>query len=458
MKPTRQEIIQYVRDHKDYLERNHVVYDIFTGNLLPYVTDVLEKTLSANYYNKIKERIVPVNVLERYVKKVSSAYENPPKRICKNESDQEVVDYYVREMALNQKFASADQYCAMFKGYGMEPYVDQGQPKCRVMPFDRFIVYSDNTKDPTTETVFIKITNKQDMLGNNVECYYVYTNEAFDAFDANGKTIDSALEGNDGVNPFEVIPLLYGKRSENELLPVQDTDIVSMAKLISVFMSDLSGVSMFQCFSIIYGIDLSMDNIVMAPNALWNFKSDASRPDAKPSIGTIKPEADIDKVLNFIITTFVLWLETKGIRVGSIGSIDAGNSASGIAKIIDEMDVYKVVKESIQNFEREERTFWKKMVKIHNEWLAQGEISGMGKLSEDFDIQIIFPEPQPKRNKIDVINEKKTEVDAGFKSRKKAMMELNPEMSETEIDEEILAIDDENVTELPEQQGVNGQV
>jgi hypothetical protein len=438
LKDKRSEIIQYVRDNRAYLGRNAELYDIYTGNLLPYVLEILKKTLSENYFKKIESRAIPINILERYIDKISAAYENPPKRIANKEQYQEFVDHYVRHLGLNSKMMAADSYSHLFKGFALEPYWDdtEEKSKLRVMPFDRFIVKSENKNDPTAETIFIKILTKTDADGQKKTCYYTYTNEEFDAFFEDGTTDSSALIENNGMNPYGVIPQTYGKRSENELLPIQSTDIDVMSKLVSVFLSDLSGAALFQCFSIIYGIDIDMENAVMSPNALWSFRSDAAT-DKQPQIGTIKPEADIDKLLNFIISSFVLWLETKGIRVGSIGSLDAGNLASGISKIIDEMDVYRVVKKSISAFEYDEQVFWHKLVNIHNEWVRQGLVTDVGLIGDDFSVAIIFPEPQPKRERKSIIEEKMLEVNAGFKSKRKAIMELNPDMTEQELELEL---------------------
>lgn len=448
LKQKRPELIQYIRDNKQYLENNFVLYDIYRGNLLPYVKEVLQSSLSDNYFQKIKSRIIPINILERYVRKVAAAYDNPPSRTANSESNQAVVDYYIRQFNMNDKGRIADKYSAMFKGYAFEPFMDM-EPKLRVLPFDRFLAYSDSSVDPTAETIFIKIVGKKEQNGKVCEVYYSFSNEEIDAFTEDGDTYEQGLIENEGVNPYGVIHFTYGRRADNELLPIQDSDITSMSKLISVFLSDLSGAVLFQCFSIIYGIDLNMDNAVMSPNALWSFKSDLNS-DKKPEIGTIKPEADIDKVMEFIVSVFVMWLETKGIRVGSIGSIDAGNLASGISKIIDEMDVYKVVKDSISAFESDEKVFWSKMVNVHNEWVDSGELTGVPRFTDDFDIQIKFPEPQPMRSRVDVINEKKLEVDAGFKSKRKAIRELNPDMSDEELELELAEMDGESSTEAPE--------
>ena len=81
------------------------------------------------------------------------------------------------------------------------------------------------------------------------------------------------------------------------------------------------------------------------------------------------------------------------------------------------------------------------------------------RFGDDFEIQIIFPEPQPKRARKDLIEEKKLEVDAGFKSRRKAIMELNPEMNSEELDKELLEIEGENTEVIQDQLIVeDGQV
>lgn len=447
LKDKRKELIKHVRDNQQYLSHNYEIYDIYRGNLLPYVVAILESTLSKNYFDKIKSRVIPINILERYIKKVACAYENPPKRIANKPGYQEVVDYYVKEMSINHKGQIADQYSHLFKGYAWEPYINEDKPSLRVLPYDRFIPYSDNQVDPTEETIFVKIMGKKKIGDREVAIYYSFSETEFDAFTSEGETYLPAFEGNDGVNLYQTIPFVYGKRAENELMPVQDTDILAMSKLVSVLLSDISGAAMFQCFSIIYGIDLDMENAVMSPNALWSFKSDANS-EKKPEVGTIKPEADIDKIMSFIVSVFVMWLETKGVRVGSVGNVDAGNMASGISKIIDEMDVYKVVKESVQAFQYDEQEFWKKMINIHNEWLVTGQVKGLPMLGDDFEIQIIFPEPQPKRAKKDLIEEKKMEVDAGFKSKRRAIMELNPDMSEQELELELAEINGEESVEV----------
>jgi hypothetical protein len=121
------------------------------------------------------------------------------------------------------------------------------------------------------------------------------------------------LVDNQGVNPVGVIPFVYGKRQKNKLIPVLDSDMLAVVKSIPCMLTDGAGAQMFQAFTILYGIDVNVENLKMSPNAFWSIKSDQSS-DKNPQIGSIKPEADTQKILEFVASIFTIWLETKGFR------------------------------------------------------------------------------------------------------------------------------------------------
>jgi len=59
LKDKRKSIIEYVKNHRSFLKRNAEALDIYEGNLLPYVDAIMQKTLSPQYYQPAKERILP---------------------------------------------------------------------------------------------------------------------------------------------------------------------------------------------------------------------------------------------------------------------------------------------------------------------------------------------------------------------------------------------------------------
>jgi hypothetical protein len=199
-------------------------------------------------------------------------------------------------------------------------------------------------------------------------------------------------------------------------------------------LSDAAGAQMFQCFSLMYGIDVNTENLIMTPNAFWSFKSDNEK---KPEIGTVKPQADTEKVLDFVMNIFILWLETKGIRVGSIGSVTGSNLASGISKIIDEMDVYSVKKKSMKWFKKDEEELWnEKLPAIHNYWVQNGLVDPTTVppiMNDLMDVVVEFPAIEPMITRAEEIANLKAELELRTITRRSAVQRLHPTWTEEEI-------------------------
>lgn len=445
----RRELNGYIEDNKRYLSRNVQLFDIYEGNLRPYVDEILRQTLSDQYYSKIKERIYPINILKRITDKLSRAYANDP--IRKASSNQETLEFYEKSLMLNQKMNMADEFSNLFKGYALEPYIYNGIPSLRVLPFDRFLVQSDVIVDQTIMTKFYKYVGKhvKNVRGRSteVDLWFVYTDDEFVAIDSDGDIVPEFMVDNfgnalDGENPLGFIPFYYGNRSEYKILPTQDTDTLALAKLLPVQFSDLAGTILFQCFSILYGIDVDSENMVMSPNAFWNMKSDPSS-DKTPQVGVITPQADVNKVLDFIKEVFSTWLESRGIRVGNIGRGDGQGYSSGISKIIDEMDTFEAIKKSIQYFKKDEYQFWSLLSKMHNYWIESGQLQGFGRLPENWEVSVEFDEPQPHMTRNEQVDMIISERDGGIISTRTAIKKLYPDWTEEDIDKELAQMDRE---------------
>src|SRR5690606_21122764 len=128
---------------------------------------------------------------------------------------------------------------------------------------------------------------------------------------------------------------------------------------------------LFQAFSVIYGIDIDDVNIKWGPRHFLRFKSDENR-ETKPEIGTIKPQVDITEVKDWIISQISLWLTTRGIRPGSVGDIGGDSFASGISKMIDEMDTSEDRNKQVGYFQPAEEDLWELLPLMHEVWKSNG--------------------------------------------------------------------------------------
>lgn len=411
-----------INEHKEYLKNNEHRLKIYRGKLKPYIDEILKNTLSENYYNQIKARVIPINVLPRIIDKLSKVYIDTP--IRKHEKYQAFIDRVEKDSNINAKMAIADTYSHLFKCYAVEPYLSKGKINLRVLSADKFIPISMDEENPLIVTDMIKI------MGNDK--YFAYTDDEFFAFDSKGKELTKYYVGNDGKNLYGIIPIMYASRSDEELTPTEDTDLIQMTKMIPVMLTDLGGAIMFQCFTIIYGINITSKELKLSPNAFWDLKSDDKAEKGNPVVGTIKPEADIGGVVNFIKEIFVLWLETKGVRIGSLNNVDAGN-ASGIAKIIDEMDVYEVKKSQIVYFKDEETRLWKIIGKMNNFWMTSEDGYKSEIIGDDFEVSPMFNEPRPEIPRTTQVDNTIKEYDKGIIDEKTAISTLYPDLKEEEL-------------------------
>jgi hypothetical protein len=192
---------------------------------------------------------------------------------------------------------------------------------------------------------------------------------------------------------------------------------------------------------------LKIEKIEKSPNSFWNFKTDSKNENAKPEIGTIKSDVDIDKVMSFIKQTFAFWLETKGVRIGSLNNVDAGNM-SGIAKIIDEMDVYEIKKQQINYFKKEEKELWNLLAVMNNYWVvSEPEYDGLI-VGEDFSPTIVFDEPRPEIPRVTEFATVNAEYLGGYMEAKDAISILYPDLDQKEIEERAENLDKVNKRDM----------
>jgi len=442
---TRQDIINlisYVRSNSEFIEHNKKLFEIFEGDLLKYILADLKQQLSPEAFSQIQYRICPINVLKRIISKLSKIYARSPQRILinGNSSDEELLNFYVQEMKLDQYMTVANELFNLHKCVTIEPFVENNLPRLRVIPADRNLFFSDDKVNPLRPTAWIKFVGSRN--GKNI--FYIYTDENFYPVSEDAEILNDILIANENIeaiNPFGKIPAVYINRSHYSLLPTIDTDTFKMSKAIPILLSDLNFAVMYQSFSIIFGIDVQVDNLVKSPNAFWSFRSDPTS-DKKPEIGILKPDVDIDQVLNLLKTELVMWLNSKNIRAGSVGDLNAENFASGISKIVDESDTFEDRQAQIPFFVNAEAELFNLIINhLHPFWKAAGMIDTKLDWSRGVQVRTIFPEQLPLINRNELVDTVIKELQAGLTTRELAIKRLNPEMTEKEVLDLINKID-----------------
>lgn len=458
-------LVKEWRSKQDTLAHNEELFNIFEGDLLQYVLKAMREQLSPDSYNQAKHRVAPINVLKRLVEKLSKIYAKPPVRELEAavEKDENIFKFYVDSMDFNTAATLANEFFNLFKNSFVEPYLDEGKPKARVIPSHQFFVVSNNRVNPLKPTHLVKIMGTyKDTDGSKRVIFYAYTDTEFLIFNDDEKVLEEEMlkvffdtPDQYGINPYGKIPGVYINRSRHELCPKIDSDTLCMTKLIPILLTDLNYAVMFQSFSIIYGIDIDEENLKMNPNAFWRFKSDPTKEGSKPEVGVIKPEVDSEKVLGLIQAQLAFWLNSRNIKPGTIGAINAQDSTSGISKMIDEMDTSEDRQKQVTFFSEFETAWWDLIFNyIHPVWATYQDFENKLSFSKSIKVTTTFAEQRPLVDRSVQIDDEIKMINAKLQDRRGALKDLYPDMSDDLIDEKINAIDQALLAETPSTDGV----
>lgn len=454
------EAIALVKQYACYLQHNFVLLDILEGNLFPYIDCDMKNQMNIQSYTQASFRTAPINVLPKVIDKLTNIYQTSVVREVEGgtDSDKELLSWYEEKLDINNLMNSSNELFNACKASLIYPFVYEGTPYLRVIQNDKFVVTSTNPILPCEPTDIVICAGKKRSYNGleGAELYWVYGEEGFYITDGNEKIQydEMALYNNiEGVNPIAPeLPFVYINESRYKIMPTQDTDVLKIIKVLPVMLTDLNFAAMFQCFSILYAINLDDANIKFAPNALWKFKTDLAATDQKPELGTIKPVVDYDQVLNLIQTELSMWLGTKGIRPGTVGTLSPDNFASGISKIMDEMDTYEARQKQVAVYANAESELWDLILNhLHPYWVSQGLIENTTLWSgAEAKVKTTFAVQLPMQSRGQAVTDLKAEFEAGFTTRKRAIQKLNPQMTSNEVDQLIADIDEErgfNATE-----------
>lgn len=437
------EFLEKLQDYDKFYLHNEEMLDIYEGNLLPYVEELMSKTLDNRYFSMIKHRILPINFIQKVTDKLAKSYAEEPMRKCE---DQEFVDYYTSKLDLDSRMGLAEEYSYLNRGYALKPKLtNKGKIKMDVLPYDSFFVIADDHSDKLCPTVFIEfmgitermrtVKGKEEFI--EMDWYIAYSDTEILAFTEDGEWMSKVTENISHRNPIGQIPFVYGNRSVSNIVPKQDTDFLALAKLLPLMLSDWNGALFFQCFTLIYGIDIEFADAKMSPNAIWELKS-RDRSDKPASVGTLTPTVDTEKALSFFKNVLAMWLDSKGIDAGSIMQLDSQEIASGLSKAMDELDTTEARKKSIKKLAKEEKELFILLAKLNNYWMTLPEARDLALVSVNVEVvedsmEVEFKEPTPNLDYTTEINNSVTMLREGLSYREKEIRRLHPYATEDEI-------------------------
>lgn len=461
------DIVDYVERHKDNLTYNNRLTLIHEGQLYNEVVESLRSEFKPETVENIKHRIPCINVLDRIIDKLSRAYQEPVSRSTSNETDAELIEFFEKEYELDETMAWANRLFNLHQCCALEPYLESdGSPKLRVLSADEFLVWSDDLNDPTRPTVFIKFMGKVEPYKNftnnrgryikpneesRVNLYYLYSDNEFLIVDSDEEIrVDLMGQLNqNGLNPVGVIPFIYLNQSKSRLVPLPDTDMLENTLLIPKLLADLNYAVKHLSHTKTVAIDLQLpDDIPNNPDSIWSLNT-VPDSDKSGSLQIVKPEVDVEKVLELIQSTLAIWLEAKNLRPGTMGKPMSNSRVPALAKIIDEADATAVRTQQVNYFMKVEKRLFTLTSKLQKLWSKTVNAKESRVFTSSFEMSAAFPEQRPYTTEQQRIESAALMQNAGLMTKRQALRKIYPAMSDKELDEWLQELDRELINDAP---------
>lgn len=383
-------------------------------------------------------------MLTRIVNKLSKLYSTEVTREAETPIDMEIMQKAVDSTKINTTFALANKLFSLHQYFAIEPFFHKGMIKTRALDPSQFLVYSDD-KVSNEMTVFLKYMGD---ISNTSQLWFAYSDEEFIAFDTDMNIHNEWMGESQGVNPLGQIPFIYVNQYSTKLMPQLDSDILEMTLRIPQLLSDLNYAHKFQAHSMVYGIDLDPETKIDGnPDSFTLFNSREGE-GKSGKVDFLKPQVEIESSLKLVTSELGLWLESKNIKAGTVG--EATSNASGVAKILDEMDTTQARQEQVDVFAYMEDDFWKLYSKLHNLYINEIKDESRG-MTEDPLKSIKFTEQKPMEDEKAKIEKIKMKLEAGLTSKERAVAEANPDLDEEQVEELLREIEEEKVPSIPQE-------
>ncbi len=463
------QIIQHFNEYREHLNYDHRVFKVYEGQIKAEIEDSLRReTISKAGLARSLQRIPPVNILKKATDKLSKLYDESVVRHTENTQDQEIQKSVDRSLQTDTAMLLGNRMMNAQNRSALEPYVENGKQRCRVLAAHQFLPFSDDPVNPLVPTVFIKIMGSEvikatatDASGNDlkqenslteVNVLALYSDKEFLVIDTSGQIRPDWMESMgspDGVNPFGEIPFIYLNKSDFQLVPFVNQSGLDISILIPKLLTDLNYAVQFMSHSIIWVKNTDLDGAEAHPDSVINLGSN-EKDEHDADIGTIDPKVDVEKVLQLVQFELSAYLSTIGIKSSNIGSLMPGREASGISKFIDEGDASSEQKTQAQKFKTWEIQFWSKLAKMQKVWVSQGLVEESRIFSEQFipTLTIHYKESAPFKTDKDKAEEIEILRNNKLISQKESLRRLNPTWTAKQIEDLIAEIKAESEEEL----------
>jgi hypothetical protein len=466
-------------------------HDIYKDGGKRFLIEQIRREFSEDALKEM--RLAPINLLKKIVNKRSSVYKRAPKRTSTDARDQALVDYYVKDLELDQVMQKVNRYYTLFSNTVLYTRPHGDRLVCNVIPpylysklsdeYDKtketgyvFNAFSEDDRMAATDQVpsatgyssetlergykastpDLVDSNERD-LTNDPRRFMFWT--AYEQFTTNAEGSKLVLDIEKGpeqwTNPIGCLPIVnVAKDRDNEQWATQGEDLIDLTLAIQLGWSDVLTVAKNQGFSILTIVsEEEPKKLTIGVNkAVW-LKQMPNSP--TPSISYVQAQSPLSEYKELLMDLLGLLLTTNDMEAQSIGGKGtAQNFTSGFHALISMSDNLEAVESDKPTMRNAEIAHFNVIAKWHN-WMfdigvLNDKAKALGKFSDKFEMTIAFAEVKPLESEDEVLGRVEKKVKLGVYTKKDTIKALNPDMTDQQVDEKLAELDAEVIANTPQ--------
>lgn len=452
-------------------------HDIYRDGGMRFLLEQIKREFSQEAINEM--RLVPLNLLKKIINKRSIVYKQAPIRRAQEESDQELVDFYVKHLALDEKMMKANRYFNLFSNTAL--YLipgEDGAMQLHIVPPYLYSIVPDRVNQTEVDTwvfnAFIEVkqifqgqqfpfpaTGKEgfsrekqlependliasgDFRPEDSRMFIMWNDAAHVTTDNQGSILkmDREMGPEQFVNPFGTAPVVnLAKDRDNTAWAMQGDDMVSGAMSIMSGWSDLLSIAKEQGFSLLNIISEERpERLNLGLNrAVW---LRAQKDGVTPSMSYVTASSPLAEYKDLLMDLLALLLTTNDMPVNEVGGLNSSKTiTSGFQGLIEMSSTLDAIETDKPMLRKAETELWEEKISVihntlHDMGALEPDIMSLGKFSEDFEISITYGDIKPIESETERLTHVEKQRSLGLMTKKQALKKLNPTMTDGDIEQ-----------------------
>jgi hypothetical protein len=469
-------------------------FEIYKNNQRKYVLERLKQEFSVETVNQMRT-LTSINMTKRIINKQASIYETPPERIFNEASEKEVMQLEaLYEMArANQNFKKGNRYYKLNNQGTLWVMPRDGKISIRMLQPHHYDVCPD-PRDPENASIYIvNILDKTDALDEvdanrdltvntlgsqdqrthdtvnqkigDREDYkskvgrYVWWSKDFQFVTNKEGAIVDPISGEirreidpiSLVNPIGRLPFVdLANDKDFEYWTRDGQNVVDFVIDFLMMLSDTSNIIRMQGFAqgVISSEDVPKD-IRVGPHELLYLALDPNAT-VQPSFSFESPNPDLTGTLEFLNVALSLFLTAEGLDPKIVsGKGEAQTFSSGVERLLAMIDMFSASRDDMDLLKDAEQGVFELMVEWSNAFQGtDGLVPELKQatISDKVWLDVLYSKPEMIQTKAEREDSMIKRINAGLKSKKDALMELDG-LSEEDAEAKLKEIDEESLPE-----------